>query len=235
MTLGIMQPYFFPYIGYWQLISAVDKYVIYDDVNYIKGGWINRNRILLNGKEHYFNVYLNGASPNKLINEVEIGDKVLNGKNLKTLEQAYKKAPFYKQVYPILEETIQSGIGNLARYNGYIIKKICEYLEVNTELIYSSEIEKDNSLKGKEKVISICKTLNADKYINAIGGKMLYNPKEFAENGVLLAFLKTDDIMYNQFSGEFVKNLSIIDVLMFNSPETVKDYLNMYSLEVNAS
>lgn len=231
MKLGIMQPYFFPYIGYWQLINAVDKYVIYDDVNYIKGGWINRNRILLNNKDHFFNAYLRGASPNKLICEVELGDEVLNKKNLKTLEQAYKRAPYYDCIYPLLEECLQSGVTNLARYNGNILKVICTYLDINTELVYSSEIEKNNNLKGKEKVIHICKILNADEYINAIGGKALYDKKEFADNGILLHFLSTNDIEYKQFGTDFIKNLSIIDVLMFNPKERVKKYLEMYTLE----
>ena len=101
MKIGIMQPYFLPYIGYWQLLNAVDKYVIYDDVNYIKGGWINRNRILINKEPKYFNVKLNGASPNKLINEVEVSnDNIWQKKLLKTIEENYKKAPFLKKFFP---------------------------------------------------------------------------------------------------------------------------------------
>ena len=107
MKLGIMQPYFFPYIGYWQLMHAVDSYVIYDDVNYIKGGWINRNRILVNGEVKYFNLQLSGASPNKKINEICVtGNTLVNNKNLRILEAAYKKAPYFSESFRFLYKGI---------------------------------------------------------------------------------------------------------------------------------
>ena len=218
MRLGIMQPYLLPYIGYWQLLNAVDKYVIYDDVNYIKGGWINRNRILISKEIKYFTVKLNGASPNKLINEVEVSnDKIYKKKMLKTIEESYKKTPFFNIVFPIIKEIIENEEDNLAKYLKYSIEKICNYLEIKTELLLSSELEKDNSLKGKDKVISICKKLEATEYYNAIGGQELYSFEEFKDNGIELKFLKTEEIKYKQFNNEFISNLSILDVMMFNS------------------
>ena len=231
MKIGIMQPYFFPYIGYWQLLNAVDKYVIYDDVNYIKGGWINRNRILINKEAKYFNVKLNGASPNKLINEVEISnDNIWQKKLLKTVEENYKKAPFFKEVFPIIEKIIENDEKNLAKYLEFSIKEICKYLDIKTELILSSDLKKDNSLKGKDKVIAICKELKGIEYYNAIGGQELYSFEEFKSNGIELKFLKTEEINYQQFSNEFVPYLSSLDVMMFNSKEKVKEFLNNYSL-----
>lgn len=231
MKLGIMQPYLLPYIGYWQLLNAVDKYVIYDDVNYIKGGWINRNRILINKEIKYFTVKLNGASPNKLINEVEISDdKIYKKKMLKTVEENYKKAPFFNIVFPIIEEIIGNDEKNLAKYLKYSLEKICNYLEIKTELLLSSELEKNNSLKGKDKVIDICKKLKATEYYNAIGGQELYSFEEFKDNGIELKFLKTEEILYEQFNNEFIPNLSILDVMMFNSKEKIKVFLNNYSL-----
>lgn len=231
MQLGIMQPYFLPYIGYWQLLNVVDKYIIYDDVNYIKGGWVNRNRILINMEAKYFTLKLNAASPNKLINEIEISDdKIYKKKMLKTVEESYKKAPFFNIIFPIIEEIIGNDEKNLAKYLKYSIEKICNYLEIKTELLLSSELKKDNSLRGKDKVISICKKLGATEYYNAIWGQELYSFEEFKENGIELKFLKTEEIIYKQFNNEFIPSLSILDVMMFNSKDKVKEFLENYTL-----
>lgn len=211
MKLGIMQPYFLPYIGYWQLMNAVDKYVIYDDVNFIKGGWINRNRILLNGKSQYFNIQMQGASSFKLINEININNNEINiNKNLKTIYMAYHKAPIFFKVYKLLQDILEKQTDNLAEYVINSIRVIADYLNITTEIVISSSINKDNSLRGQDKVIEICKKLNATDYYNAIGGMDLYSFDEFKENGINLSFLKTNDICYKQFDNEFVPNLSIL-------------------------
>lgn len=231
MKLGIMQPYFLPYIGYWQLMNAVDKYVIYDDVNFIKGGWINRNRILMNGEAKMINLQMNGASPNKLINEVETsGNDIYNKKLLKTIESCYKKAPQYANIFPVIESIITQDEGNLARYLEFSVRQICKYLAIDTEIIVSSTIDKNNDLKGQDKVIEICKVLGADEYYNAIGGKELYFYTDFAAQGLKLSFFKTGKVEYKQFNNEFVSNLSIIDVMMFNSIEEIKEMLVEYKL-----
>lgn len=226
-----MQPYFLPYIGYWQLMNSVDKYVIYDDVNFIKGGWINRNRILMNGEAKMINLQMKGASPNKLINEVEVADDIVYKKKLlKTIENCYKKAPYFKDVFPIIENIINHHDNNLAKYLECTIRKICEYLSINTELVVSSTVNKNNDLKGQEKVIEICNVLGADEYYNAIGGQELYSYNDFLKKGIKLRFLRTGTIEYKQFNNEFVSNLSIIDVIMFNSVEEIKNKLNIYEL-----
>lgn len=231
MKLGIMQPYFFPYIGYWQLINAVDKYVIYDDVNFIKGGWINRNRILVNNESKLINLKMDGASPNKLINEVGVSnDIIFVKKNMKMIENLYKKAPYYKDLYPVIEDIFYYKESNLAKYLEYSLRKICDYLSIKTELIVSSEINKDTKLKGQDKVIEICKLLKANEYINAIGGQELYSVSDFSKEGINLGFLKTGVIKYKQFNNDFVPNLSIIDVMMFNSVEEIKEMLINYEL-----
>lgn len=231
MEIGIMQPYFFPYIGYWQLINAVDKYVIYDDVNFIKGGWINRNRILINDKPGFINLKMDGASPNKLIKEIQVSsDNRWKSKLLKTIEHSYKKAPFFEKVYPILEEIVNYDEVNLALYLENSIKKIAEYLDIKTEFILSSSINKDNSLKGQDKVIEICKILRATEYYNSIGGAELYSTDSFDANGIELKFLKTESIEYKQFNNEVIPYLSIVDVMMFNSKEDIKKMLDKYSL-----
>ena len=228
MKLGIMQPYFFPYIGYFQLMNAVDTFVIYDDVNYIKQGWINRNRILLNGKDFLFTLKLDGASSFKKINEISIGRH--NEKLLKTITQAYRQAPYYATLYPIIENIILNTETNLAKYITHSIHSIANYLTIKAKLINSSEINKNNQLAAQEKVIEICKQLGAVDYMNAIGGQELYNKEVFKDANIHLHFLKSNPIQYNQYDNNFVPSLSIIDVMMFNSSEEIKAMLNQYEL-----
>ncbi len=229
--IGIMQPYLFPYLQYWQLIQAVDTFVIYDDVQYIKNGWINRNNILLNNNAHLITLPLEGASSNKNINEISVvKNEVLKQKLLKTMTVAYKKAPNFEMIYNIIEKTLFSDDQCISSVNTYAIKEICNYLDINTEIIISSDIEKDNNLKAQDKVIHITQLLNGTDYINVIGGSELYSKEDFAKNGLVLHFLKGNFKPYTQFGKEFVKGLSIIDILMFNSKEQVKEMFDDYEL-----
>lgn len=228
MTIAIMQPYLFPYIGYWQLIKSVDKFVIFDDVNYIKKGYINRNSILMNNTAHLFTLELIGASQNKLINEIEIGNN--SKKILKSIERAYSKAPYFKDVFPLLVNILTSDEKNLAKFIGYSLEKISSYLGMNTEFIYSSNLKNDKNLKAQEKIIDICKYLNAEVYVNAIGGQELYEKDSFKFKGVTLQFLDPKIEEYQQFKNEFIPYLSVIDLLMFNDKDTLCSYLNKYSI-----
>lgn len=213
MTAAVMQPYLFPYIGYWQLISAVDIFVILDDVNYIKKGYVNRNSILINGAPKLFTLELIGASQNKLINEIEVGSN--HQKILKTIETAYKKAPYFEKVFPVVQNVFGQEERNLAKFIGFSLGEMSKYLGLDTEFIYSSDIKKDNSLKAQDKILDICKKINATSYINAIGGKNLYDKAEFQERGIKLSFLETEMVEYRQFKNKFVPYLSTIDILMF--------------------
>ena len=226
MKLAIMQPYLFPYIGYWQLIQAVDTFVVFDDVNYINRGWINRNNILIGGKSRLFTIALGGASQNRLINDIAILDTFSDF--VKTLRQNYSKAPFFGDVMGLVERAIAFDKANLAAFIANSISIICDYIGIGTRLLMSSDIEKDNSLKGQAKVIEICRLLGATEYINSIGGTELYDASVFAENGIELKFLKTEFATYRQFKNEFVPGLSIIDVMMFNAKEEVKEMLDDY-------
>lgn len=228
MKLGIMQPYFLPYLGYWQLMKNVDTYVVYDDVAYIKGGWINRNNFLVQGNPKLYTFSLEGAGSFKLINEISIKDDFSNFKKL--LQFNYAKAPFYKDCMELVERIISFDKKNLGKFLFNSIKIIAEYLDFETKILLSSEIEKDNNLKGKDKVISICKLLGADEYLNAIGGQELYNKEEFLQNGIKLSFVKTNITPYKQFKNTFVPGLSILDILMFNSKEQVKEMLDDFEL-----
>ena len=228
MKLGIMQPYFMPYIGYWQLMAAVDTYVIYDDVNYIKKGWINRNNILVNNAKQLFTISLNGASQNKLINEITIADDFT--KLRKTIHIAYHKAPYYNDVMALLDKIFSYQSNNLADFIANSIKHVCQYLGIQTKIIMSSDIDKDNTLKGQDKILEICKLLDADTYYNAIGGQELYDKSVFEKENIKLCFLKSDIPEYSQYKNAFVPGLSIIDVLMFNNPMQVNKMLIDYIL-----
>ena len=231
MKAAIMQPYFFPYIGYFQLLNAVDTFVVYDDVNFIKKGWINRNTILVNEKNYLFTVALKSASQNKLINEIALDDNSgWKTPLLKTIHLAYGKAPFFAQVFPLIQDIIGQQETNLSKLIVYSLQKICGYLSIETKMIISSEIEKNNSLKGQDKIIEICKKLDATHYINAIGGMALYDKTAFSDQNIILQFMQSNAIVYPQFKNAFVPHLSIIDVLMFNAPEQVKTLLDQYEL-----
>lgn len=231
MKLGIMQPYFMPYIGYWQLMNAVDKYIIYDDVNFIKGGWIHRNRILINGQIKYFNIPMLGASSQKLINEIAVNqNENLKNKNLRILMNAYQKAPYFNDIFPILEEILNCKETILSKFILNSFQYINEYLNIQTELILSSSLKKDCNLRGEKKVLAICELMNATEYYNAIGGRELYSFEAFERKGIKLNFLKSTTIKYSQFSDHFQENLSIIDILMFNSKEQIKEMLRSYTL-----
>jgi len=228
VRLAIMQPYLFPYIGYFQLINAVDTFVIYDDVNFIKGGWINRNFILSQGKPSRITLQLQGASSNKLINQVTVGNN--KNKLLKSIQQSYSKAPQYAIVYPLIEKVIQYEEINVAKYLDYSLRKICDYLNIKVQWCLSSDLQKDDSLRGQGKVLEICKELGASHYINVPGGKELYNQDSFIQQDMSLSFIEPKSIDYQQFGGDFVPHLSIIDVMMFNSKEQCQRLLQEYSL-----
>ena len=230
MKLGIMQPYFMPYIGYFQLMKAVDKYVVYDDVNYIKGGWANRNHILINGEKEMFTVTLQKASPNKLFNEIVIGDDFK--KLMKTLQMNYSRAINFDQTMVLMERIISFPNKQLAVFIANSFREILSYLSVETEILMSSEIPKDNSLRGKDKIIQICEILGADTYYNAVGGKNLYDQEEFREHGLTLNFVDSLPQVYSQLhTREFVSGLSMIDVLMNNTKDKVNSLLESYQIK----
>ncbi len=231
MKLALMQPYIFPYIGYFQLLNAVDKFVIYDDVNYIKGGWINRNNILINKQANLFTISLQKPSPYKLINEIEISTiRKWKHKFLRTIEIAYKKAPFYEPVYALIASVINSDSTHITEMTRDSILAVAKYLGIDTEIVPSSTIYQNQHLSGKERVLDICKKEKASVYINPIGGTKLYQKDWFKEQQIDLYFIKTLPLEYQQFKGDFVPHLSIIDVLMFNSPAAVQDLLQQYEL-----
>lgn len=233
MKIAIMQPYIFPYLGYFQLIHAVDTFVFYDDVNFIKRGWINRNQILVNNKAALFTVPLKKASQNKLINEIEIAiDEKWLAQFFKTIEQNYKNAPYFIETFQLLKKVFgkkQTKISSLAIDS---VLQISKYLQLNTQFEVSS-IAYPNSidLSKAERLITICREKGSDHYINPSGGKDLYHKNTFKKESITLSFIENELLPYTQFGNQFVNGLSIIDVLMFNTLEETKKLLSKYSLK----
>tara|TARA_R110001583_G_scaffold8896_2_gene41977 strand:- start:26170 stop:26865 length:696 start_codon:yes stop_codon:yes gene_type:complete len=231
MKLAIMQPYFFPYLGYMQLVNLVDKFVFYDDVNFIKRGWIARNRIISNTDSYlYFGVDLNHASQNKLINEISISGNSI--KKLRTIKHIYSKAPFFDDVYPLIEACFMNPTSTISEMAANSVLLVSDYLGIKTVFEFSSKSYADSkNLCKAERLISICQKEKASTYINSIGGVELYSKDYFKQFGINLQFLDANKVTYNQFDNPFESNLSIIDVLMFNSIDRVKEYLNFFELK----
>jgi hypothetical protein len=231
MKLAIMQPYFFPYIGYFQLINMIDKFVIYDNIQYTKKGWINRNRFLVNGRDSFFSIDLKKDSDYLNICDRKLAVSFNRKRLINKLRGAYCKAPFYNNIFPVVKNIINYNTDRLFDYILYSLEMICNLLSIDfNKVIISSSIEINHTLKSEDKILAIGDKLNAQQYINPIGGIDLYNEDSFTNVGLELRFLKSNMISYTQFRNEFVPCLSIIDVLMFNSLKEVKEMLNNYEI-----
>ena len=231
MKLSIMQPYLFPYLGYWQMITFADKFVLFDDVNYIVRGWITRNNILLNGRPFLFTLPIEGASPNKQILQLKLQDNgKVRSKLLRSMECAYRKAPMFDDVFPVISGILNNDERDLVKFLRFQFLEIYRYLGIADNTLLSSEIPQNPELKAQDKIMGICKYLGADHYINAIGGQQLYDREYFRSENVKLSFIKMKDVRYRQFNDDFVPNLSIIDVLMFNTVEETRKLLSEFEL-----
>jgi len=222
VKLAIMQPYFFPYIGYFQLIAAVDLFVVYDNIKYTKKGWISRNRILQHGKGTTFSLPLKNDSDYLDICERELAADFNRDKLLNRIEGAYRRAPFLAQTFPLVEEVIRYHDTNLFRFLHHSIVRTCKHLGITTEIRISSGIAIDHDLKNKDRVIALCGAVGAITYVNAIGGLDLYAKEDFSNQGFELKFIRSKPFDYPQFGDAFVPWLSIIDVMMFNPLDTIR-------------
>lgn len=233
MKLAIMQPYFMPYIGYFQLINTVDKFIFYDDVTFIKQGWINRNQVLINNQAKMFSVPLSNASSHTLIKDVLIsvnGYEKWKKSFLSSLMFNYKKAKNYEAVRELIEDILADSPETISELAIISIIKISNYLGIKTEFEICSENYDNNHLSGQDRVLDICKKEEASTYINPIGGIELYSEEVFNENNIDLFFISAKKSTYKQFSEEFIPFLSIIDVLMFNDNKQVLQMLNEFEL-----
>ncbi len=227
-----MQPYVFPYIGYFQLIHAVDTFVFFDDVNYYKRGWINRNRILLDGKDFLFTVPLSKASQNKRINVIDVQKETKwLDQLLATIQQAYSRAPNFKETMKIIESVFTENFTTISDLAIISVKKVSEFLEIETNFELSSQMYPETDyLKKADRLIAITHKNGSEQYINPSGGVELYSKDYFLDNGVQLSFIENELVPYSQFKNEPITGLSIIDVLMFNTKLQVASMLNKYKL-----
>lgn len=221
-TVAIMQPYFFPYIGYFQLIAAVDMFIVYDNIKYTKKGWINRNRMLQNGKDVMFSLPLKNDSDYLDVCERELAAGFNRDKLLNQIKSAYRRAPYFAQTFPLVEQIVRYDDTNLFRFLHHSIVKTCEHLGIATEIRSSSDIAIDHELKNQDRVLALCAAVGATTYVNAIGGMELYSKETFREKGIELKFIKSRPFEYAQFGDTFVLWLSIIDVMMFNPLDTIQ-------------
>lgn len=228
MKIAIMQPYFFPYIGYFQLMKAVDEFVVYDNIEYTKKGWINRNRVLVNGKDEFISLSLKKDSDYLNINKRFLADNwpELRFKMKNRIVESYRHSPNFHEVFSIIENCLNYDNYNLYEFILFSLMELKNYLSIKTTIIVSSSIPIDHQLKSENKVLAICKQRKAEFYINPIGGTNLYSNNLFAANKIELEFIKSVEFKYKQYLNEFIPWLSIIDVLMFVDKEAVIDYLN---------
>ncbi len=230
-TIAIMQPYLLPYIGYFQLMAAVDKFVVYDDVNYINRGWINRNRLLHNGIAQTFTLPLHSASQNRLICEIELDEtQGWRKKFLQTIQQAYGKSPCYAQASVLMESIINYPSTKLDEFLLHSLRKIVLYLSMDIEIVNTSRVYNNAHLKGQERILDICSQEQADSYINPIGGIELYDHSIFYKHSLSLYFLRSRPVSYPQGKGEHIPWLSILDVIMFNEPDKIRQLLTEIDL-----
>lgn len=225
-SVAIMQPYLFPYIGYFQLISAADRFVVYDNIQYTKKGWINRNRFLRKDEGVVFSLPLAYAPEGLEVRHREISPDFRKDKFLSPLKESYRKAPHYREVMGLVERIVLRDERNLFHFLHFSILDVCRHLGLEKEILVSSQIDIDHTLRGSDRIKAICRQLSAKTYINPIGGQELYSKEDFASQSIELRFLKALDYQYPQFGSPFVPWLSIIDVMMFNSPAEIRQQLD---------
>jgi hypothetical protein len=227
-----MQPYLFPYVGYFQLMHAVDRFVVADDVRYIKQGWINRNRLLINGEPAFFTIPVKRHAADALIKDVEIDDHTTRWRTalLKTVQNFYRRTSSFDAVYPMLERVIAGPFTRIADMARASLREVCRYLAIPAAMVDSSAVYGNVHLKGQDRVIDTCRTERATDYINLPGGRALYSPDAFLAHGIRLQFVCSDPAEYAQFGKPFVPGLSIVDLLMCNPQERARELLTRYHL-----
>jgi hypothetical protein len=229
MTLAIMQPYLFPYLGYWQLLALADEFVVYDDVQFIKNGWINRNRILLDGAPSWITLPVQHDSMHLPINRRRFTADFSERKQhvVRKLDHAYRRAPHLAAAMELVAESFACTDDNVAAFVTHTLACVCRRLGIRTTMRMASSLQSGPSLHGADRVFAIAREVGADTFVNPAGGRKLYAPAAFQDAGLRLRFLEPPaDIAYPQSSGGFVPFLSVLDAMAFNPPETVRRFLH---------
>ena len=217
---AIMQPYFFPYLGYWQLIAKADVFVILEQVQHTKGSWINRNYVLGSHAASLISVPLEKAPDHCLIQHRQVSDVWTEARRraLRTLRLCYRNSPFFEDVYPWLEEQLSFPEKRLSKYLEHQIRSTADLLSVNTKIVTAGDLGNFADFERNRRIVEICRSLECDRYLNLPGGRTLYSPDSFPEDKLSLGFLIPELPRYGQGSREFVPSLSIIDSLFWNGP-----------------
>ena len=232
-TIAMMQPYLFPYLGYFQLIAAADVFVLGDDLQYIRSGWVNRNRILSNGEAKLITFPLKKDRFELPINQRQLCENFSceAERLLRQISQNYHKAPYFAQVMPLVERLIRFPQQNIALYTEHTIRELCAYLHIVTPIMRGSDLNVGTPTDKQDRVIRIVRTFDATTFINPEGGSVLYDRALFAAHGLQVHFFRSEPVEYPQFKHPFVANLSIIDVLMFNCVERIQQMLTSFTLD----
>ncbi|KQQ57281.1 hypothetical protein ASF84_09015 [Pseudomonas sp. Leaf127] len=231
-TIAMMQPYLFPYLGYFQLINRADVFILGDDLQFIRAGWVNRNRILSNGQPRLLTFPVKKDHFNLPIMQRRLADDFDTeaGRLVNLIEQSYRKAPYFAEVMPLIERLIRFPQHNLALYAENALRELCAWLRITTPILRGSDLKLASCHNKQDRVINIARTFSATTFLNPIGGFDLYERDLFARNGLLLRFFTMNPVRYPQFGQHFVDNLSIIDVLMFNSVEQTRALLDRFTI-----
>jgi len=231
-VVAVMQPYLFPYIGYFQLINESDVFVFYDDVDFIKQGWINRNRILINGDDHTFTIPCHNASSNEKIKNVLVHKDWKSNKLLKKIKITYSNAKNFDKSFPTIKEVLNNRKNKISELAQKSVKLVCNHLSLDTDFYKSSKLPVDSSLGRAERLIKLTKHFAADTYVNMEGGEDLYSRSNFTSEGVNLKFLEPSFPKYDQYGhDDFEPGLSIIDIIMNNSNKEVNKMISKYKLK----
>lgn len=228
MTLSANQPYFMPYLPYWQLIDCADLFLVSDDYAYMKQSWIARNRILVNGRPQYFRIEVKGSSCHRLIKDMEMLPVNAVAK-LRTLEMAYHKAPCFKEGYGLMERILRYPSISLCEFVTASIKETCAYLGITTPIAFTSQVPGNSLLSKDERIYHFCHHFGVGRYVNAIGGRSLYSFGEFRSRGIELNFLRSEIPPYRQVCGGFVQDMSVIDAVMNVPRDRLREMLDMRS------
>jgi len=232
-TICIMQPYVFPYVPYFQLAAAVDEFWVFDDVQYIRRGWMNRNYILLKGEKCRFTLPVTAGNRSDLIRHKSLA--VDFSKSLRAFSElirhAYREAPYADDVYAIIDELqgrTQSSFLNFA----VATMSLCfRHLDIRAQFRFTSELKLGSEFSGAGRVMEICHRVGAEQYVNPVGGALLYDPNAFAARGINLQFLQGRCLPYPQVGRtQFQPGLSILDLIANVDYRSRKAQMQSYSL-----
>jgi hypothetical protein len=224
---AVMQPYFFPYIGYFQLMSQCDTFVVFDDVQYVDHRWMNRNRILLNGKSAWLTYPVErGPLAGSIRDRLYVARDQDRLDVLNKLHEAYRRAPNYEPVRALVQSCLDFESRSVSAFNANLLEAVARAIGLRSTMKFASDFGIDPSLRGEDRVLAVCAALGAREYVNSIGGVSLYSSENFDRRGVTLRFLKGEAVQYRQFGAEFVPSLSIIDALMFTDESELADMLS---------